>query len=124
MGSEREEEWCPPLPERTYLIDGTLEDIRGGGSSPATFLQPPVDGHAHTPPPVRRGGGSGGTPRPQHFDTSQLTRRGPCIPVRRATSPQPSAHPNLTPTCQPIAPLRSAHHTTPATAKMSARGQH
>uniref|UniRef100_A0A8B9K999 Roundabout, axon guidance receptor, homolog 3 (Drosophila) n=1 Tax=Astyanax mexicanus TaxID=7994 RepID=A0A8B9K999_ASTMX len=36
-----EEDWCPPLPERTYLIDGVAEDgpcppPRGDASSPAT----------------------------------------------------------------------------------------
>uniref|UniRef100_A0A8B9K9S8 Roundabout, axon guidance receptor, homolog 3 (Drosophila) n=1 Tax=Astyanax mexicanus TaxID=7994 RepID=A0A8B9K9S8_ASTMX len=39
--STDEEDWCPPLPERTYLIDGVAEDgpcppPRGDASSPAT----------------------------------------------------------------------------------------
>uniref|UniRef100_A0A8B9K650 Roundabout, axon guidance receptor, homolog 3 (Drosophila) n=1 Tax=Astyanax mexicanus TaxID=7994 RepID=A0A8B9K650_ASTMX len=40
-GDTDEEDWCPPLPERTYLIDGVAEDgpcppPRGDASSPAT----------------------------------------------------------------------------------------
>ncbi|KAJ8257018.1 hypothetical protein COCON_G00191700 [Conger conger] len=94
MGSDREEEWCPPLPERTYLMDGTLEELRGGCSSPAPSYShqstatltpsPPAPSYSHqssaalTPSPREEGRGPGGTPRPHHLDTAHLPRRGPC----------------------------------------------
>ncbi|XP_064158340.1 roundabout homolog 3-like isoform X2 [Anguilla rostrata] len=84
----RGEEWCPPLPERTYLIDGTLEEIRGGGSSPATSYSHQSTATL-TPSPREEGRGPGGTPHPHHLDTSQLTRRGPCIPVTVQGVPGP-----------------------------------
>ncbi len=60
-----EEEWCPPLPDRTYLIDGVMEDgpappPRGEASSPTTSYShqstatltpsPRDDGHCHDIP--------------------------------------------------------------------------
>lgn len=60
-----EEEWCPPLPERTYLMDGTMEDgpappLRGEAPSPTTSYShqstatltpsPRDDGHCHDIP--------------------------------------------------------------------------
>ncbi|KAI1893506.1 hypothetical protein AGOR_G00124420 [Albula goreensis] len=91
MGSDGEE-WCPPLPERTYLIDGTLEDGRGGGSSPATSYSHQSTATL-TPSPREEGRGSGDTPRPQHFDTSQLLRDTP--EIRYATPLRPPQQ------CQP-----------------------
>uniref|UniRef100_A0A672NUG0 Roundabout homolog 2-like n=1 Tax=Sinocyclocheilus grahami TaxID=75366 RepID=A0A672NUG0_SINGR len=64
MGSD-EEEWCPPLPDRTYLMDGVMEDgpappPRGEASSPTTSYShqstatltpsPRDDGHCHDIP--------------------------------------------------------------------------
>uniref|UniRef100_A0A672P0D7 Roundabout homolog 2-like n=1 Tax=Sinocyclocheilus grahami TaxID=75366 RepID=A0A672P0D7_SINGR len=60
-----EEEWCPPLPDRTYLMDGVMEDgpappPRGEASSPTTSYShqstatltpsPRDDGHCHDIP--------------------------------------------------------------------------
>uniref|UniRef100_A0A8C1IDA3 Roundabout, axon guidance receptor, homolog 3 (Drosophila) n=1 Tax=Cyprinus carpio TaxID=7962 RepID=A0A8C1IDA3_CYPCA len=60
-----EEEWCPPLPDRSYLMDGVMEDgpappPRGEASSPTTSYShqstatltpsPRDDGHCHDIP--------------------------------------------------------------------------
>nr|XP_015193162.1 PREDICTED: roundabout homolog 3 isoform X3 [Lepisosteus oculatus]XP_015193163.1 PREDICTED: roundabout homolog 3 isoform X3 [Lepisosteus oculatus] len=101
LGSE-EEDWCPPLPERTYLTDGPSEDVpspppRGEASSPATSY-----GHQSTatltPSPREEGRPSEDIPRLHHLDMPQLARRVPCgpVPVPRAPSPPlTQSNPNL-----------------------------
>ncbi|KAJ8378643.1 hypothetical protein AAFF_G00237670 [Aldrovandia affinis] len=88
IGSDAEREWCPPLPERTYLMDGPLEDVRAGGSSPATSYSHQSTATL-TPSPREEGRGQGDTPRPHHFDSSQLARRGP-VATQRVPSPPPA----------------------------------
>ncbi|KAJ8280104.1 hypothetical protein GJAV_G00050580 [Gymnothorax javanicus] len=88
VSSDREEEWCPPLPERTYLIGRALEDVQGGVASPATSYSHQSTATL-TPSPREEGRGSAGTPRPHHLDSSQLLRRGPCASATRQPTPDP-----------------------------------
>ncbi|XP_018610962.1 roundabout homolog 3 isoform X1 [Scleropages formosus] len=88
-----EEDWCPPLPERTYLMDGSVEDgppppPRGEASSPATSYSHQSTATL-TPSPREEGRPCEDIPRLQHPDTAQLARRLPCgpVPVPRAPSP-------------------------------------
>ncbi|XP_016345955.1 roundabout homolog 2-like [Sinocyclocheilus anshuiensis] len=96
-----EEEWCPPLPDRTYLMDGVMEDgpappPRGEASSPTTSYShqstatltpsPRDDGHCHD------------IPRLHQLEQPQIARRLPCgpVPVPRAPSPPLiQSNPNL-----------------------------
>ncbi|XP_045068405.1 roundabout homolog 2-like isoform X2 [Coregonus clupeaformis] len=101
LGSD-EEEWCPPLPERTYLTegceDGPAPPLRGGASSPTTSyshqstatLTPSPREESHHPPHD--------TARLHHNDGQHLARRLPCgpVPVPRAPSPPlTQSNPNL-----------------------------
>ncbi|CAB1316616.1 unnamed protein product, partial [Coregonus sp. 'balchen'] len=96
-----EEEWCPPLPERTYLIegceDGPAPPLRGDASSPATSyshqstatLTPSPREECRHPPH--------NTARLHHLDGQQLAWL-PCgpLPVPRAPSPPlTQSNPNL-----------------------------
>ncbi|CAB1352357.1 unnamed protein product, partial [Coregonus sp. 'balchen'] len=97
-----EEEWCPPLPERTYLTegceDGPAPPLRGGASSPTTSyshqstatLTPSPREESHHPPHD--------TACLHHNDGQHLARRLPCgpVPVPRAPSPPlTQSNPNL-----------------------------
>ncbi|XP_065115558.1 roundabout homolog 3 isoform X2 [Paramisgurnus dabryanus] len=100
MGSD-EEDWCPPLPERTYLMDGSIEDgpappLRGDASSPTTSYShqstatltpsPRDDSHCHD------------IPRLHQLEQPHIARRLPCgpVPVPRAPSPPlTQSNPNL-----------------------------
>lgn len=117
MGSD-EEEWCPPLPERSYLMDGMVEDgpvppPRGEASSPTTSYShqstatltpsPRDDGHFHD------------IPRLHQLEQPHMTRRLPCgpVPVPRAPSPPlTQSNPNLSANQEcpdNTVPHRSAH---------------
>uniref|UniRef100_A0A8C7WCG9 Roundabout, axon guidance receptor, homolog 3 (Drosophila) n=1 Tax=Oncorhynchus mykiss TaxID=8022 RepID=A0A8C7WCG9_ONCMY len=114
-----EEEWCPPLPDRTYLTegceDGPAPPLRGGVSSPTTSyshqstatLTPSPREESHHPPH--------NTAHLHHHDGQQLARydttnsktpslslpfcsRLPCGPVPVPRAPSPSftqSNPNL-----------------------------
>ncbi|XP_066564137.1 roundabout homolog 3 isoform X2 [Amia ocellicauda] len=118
LGSE-EEDWCPPLPERTYLMDGSMEDVpapppRGEASSPAASYGQQSTATL-TPSPRDEGRPSEDIPRLHHFDMPQVSRRLPCgpVPVPRAPSPPlTQSNPNLA-TLQegpdPSSPHRPGH---------------
>uniref|UniRef100_A0A8C7U4C9 Roundabout, axon guidance receptor, homolog 3 (Drosophila) n=1 Tax=Oncorhynchus mykiss TaxID=8022 RepID=A0A8C7U4C9_ONCMY len=107
-----EEEWCPPLPDRTYLTegceDGPAPPLRGGVSSPTTSyshqstatLTPSPREESHHPPH--------NTAHLHHHDGQQLARYDttnskshimlPCGPVPVPRAPSPSftqSNPNL-----------------------------
>ncbi|XP_028838623.1 roundabout homolog 3 isoform X2 [Denticeps clupeoides] len=102
LGSD-EEEWCPPLPERTYLMDGMDEEcgpcppIRGDASSPATSYSHQSTATL-TPSPRDETRACQDMARLHHLDAQQLVRRLPCgpVPVPRAPSPPlTQSNPNL-----------------------------
>ncbi|XP_038153751.1 roundabout homolog 3 isoform X2 [Cyprinodon tularosa] len=70
MDGGSEEEWCPPLPERTYLMEG-CEDQRNITSSPATSYSHRSTATL-TPSPQEEAGAPG---------DQQPSRRPPCGPV-------------------------------------------
>ncbi|XP_068600500.1 LOW QUALITY PROTEIN: roundabout homolog 3 [Brachionichthys hirsutus] len=90
-----DEEWCPPLPERTYLMegceDGPSTPLRNHASSPATSYSHQSTATL-TPSPHE-------DPRLNQLDSQQLSRRRlPCgpVPVPQAPSPPPArSNPNL-----------------------------
>lgn len=96
-----EEEWCPPLPERTYLIEG-CEDRpspphRGDASSPATSYSHQSTATL-TPSPREESRPPHDTPRLHLHDGQQLARRLPCGPVPVPQAPSPpltQSNPNL-----------------------------
>ncbi|XP_030648096.1 roundabout homolog 3 [Chanos chanos] len=101
LGSD-EEDWCPPLPERTYLIDGMAED--GPSPPPRGELSSPTTSYSHqstatlTPSPREETRPGHDLPRPHHLDGPQLARRLACgpVPVPRAPSPPlTQSNPNL-----------------------------
>uniref|UniRef100_A0A8C9W920 Roundabout, axon guidance receptor, homolog 3 (Drosophila) n=1 Tax=Scleropages formosus TaxID=113540 RepID=A0A8C9W920_SCLFO len=86
-----EEDWCPPLPERTYLMDGSVEDgppppPRGEASSPATSYSHQSTATL-TPSPREEGRPCEDIPRLHVCPCPR--RRLPCgpVPVPRAPSP-------------------------------------
>ncbi|XP_076876579.1 roundabout homolog 3 isoform X2 [Brachyhypopomus gauderio] len=92
MGSD-EEDWCPPLPERTYLLDGVSEDEplpppRGEASSPATSYSHQSTATL-TPSPREEGRPGQDAARLPHLELPQAARRLPCgpVPIPRAPSP-------------------------------------
>uniref|UniRef100_A0A8C4TLU8 Roundabout guidance receptor 3 n=1 Tax=Erpetoichthys calabaricus TaxID=27687 RepID=A0A8C4TLU8_ERPCA len=101
IGSDGED-WCPPLPERTYLTENASDDVpapppRGEASSPAASY-----GHQSTatltPSPREESRPSEDIPRLHHFDMPQLPRRIPCGPVAVPRAPSPpltQSNPNL-----------------------------
>ncbi|XP_051787854.1 roundabout homolog 3 isoform X1 [Erpetoichthys calabaricus] len=102
IGSSDGEDWCPPLPERTYLTENASDDVpapppRGEASSPAASY-----GHQSTatltPSPREESRPSEDIPRLHHFDMPQLPRRIPCGPVAVPRAPSPpltQSNPNL-----------------------------
>uniref|UniRef100_A0A9J7Z198 Roundabout, axon guidance receptor, homolog 3 (Drosophila) n=1 Tax=Cyprinus carpio carpio TaxID=630221 RepID=A0A9J7Z198_CYPCA len=111
MGSD-EEEWCPPLPDRTYLMDGVMED--GPAPPPRGVASSPTTSYSHqstatlTPSP-RDDGHCLDIPRLHQLD------RLPCgpVPVPRAPSPPlTQSNPNLAANQEcpdNTVPHRSAH---------------
>ncbi|XP_063059336.1 roundabout homolog 3 [Engraulis encrasicolus] len=135
MGSDEEEleeeEWCPPLPERSYLMgEGGEEDGSGGPPCPGAYPCPPPRGEASspttsyshqstatlTPSPRDEGRLGHDIPRLHHLDAPPHTRRLPCgpVPIPRAPSPPlTQSNPNLSANQEgPEAgtPQRSANH--------------
>ncbi|XP_039633630.1 roundabout homolog 3 isoform X1 [Perca fluviatilis] len=100
IGSD--EEWCPPLPERTYLIEG-CED---GPSAPQwNNASSPATSYSHqstatlTPSPHEESRTPHDLPRLSQPDGQQLSRRRlPCGPVPVPQAPSPllaQSNPNL-----------------------------
>ncbi|XP_039633634.1 roundabout homolog 3 isoform X5 [Perca fluviatilis] len=99
IGSD--EEWCPPLPERTYLIEG-CED---GPSAPQwNNASSPATSYSHqstatlTPSPHEESRTPHDLPRLSQPDGQQLSRRLPCGPVPVPQAPSPllaQSNPNL-----------------------------
>ncbi|XP_078122261.1 roundabout homolog 3 isoform X2 [Sander vitreus] len=99
IGSD--EEWCPPLPERTYLIEG-CED---GPSAPQwNNASSPATSYSHqstatlTPSPHEESRTPNDLPRLSQPDGQQLSRRLPCGPVPVPQAPSPlltQSNPNL-----------------------------
>ncbi|XP_072342822.1 roundabout homolog 3 isoform X4 [Scyliorhinus torazame] len=96
------DEWCPPLPERTYLVEGTHEEEgpppppRGEASSPATsYGQQSTATLTPSPREEVRSTGHGVTediPRLHQFEIPHLPRRLPVgpVPLPRPPTPPPS----------------------------------
>ncbi|MEE6484551.1 hypothetical protein FKM82_013906 [Ascaphus truei] len=96
------EEWCPPLPERTYLMENVQEDCpppppRGEASSPAhSYGQQSTA--TLTPSPRDEMRASEDIPRLHQFEMSHHPRRLPAgsVPIPRAPSPPlTQSNPNL-----------------------------
>ncbi|TRY88273.1 hypothetical protein DNTS_009321, partial [Danionella cerebrum] len=118
MGSDDEEEWCPPLPERSYLMDGALENCpipppRGEASSPTTSYS--HQSTATLTPSPKEDGHCQDIPRLHQLEQIQTPRRLPCgpVPVPRAPSPPlTQSNPNLSANqdyADSTVPQRSAH---------------
>uniref|UniRef100_A0A8C1VIY0 Roundabout, axon guidance receptor, homolog 3 (Drosophila) n=1 Tax=Cyprinus carpio TaxID=7962 RepID=A0A8C1VIY0_CYPCA len=113
-----EEEWCPPLPDRTYLMDGVMED--GPAPPPRGVASSPTTSYSHqstatlTPSP-RDDGHCLDIPRLHQLEQPQIARRLPCgpVPVPRAPSPPlTQSNPNLAANQEcpdNTVPHRSAH---------------
>lgn len=91
IGSD--EEWCPPLPERTYLMegceDGPSPPQRNNASSPATSYSHQSTATL-TPSPHEETRAPHDLPRLNQLDGQQLSRRLPCGPVPVPQAPSPS----------------------------------
>uniref|UniRef100_A0A8B9K6F5 Roundabout, axon guidance receptor, homolog 3 (Drosophila) n=1 Tax=Astyanax mexicanus TaxID=7994 RepID=A0A8B9K6F5_ASTMX len=86
-----EEDWCPPLPERTYLIDGVAEDgpcppPRGDASSPATSYSHQSTATL-TPSPREEARHCQDIPRLHHPEQSQSGRAFGSYPQLGLTQP-------------------------------------
>lgn len=100
LGSD--EEWCPPLPERTYLMegceDGPAPPQRNNASSPATSYSHQSTATL-TPSPHEENRAPHDLPRLNHLDSQQPSRRRlPCgpVPVPQApSSPLTQSNPSL-----------------------------
>ncbi|KAM8740938.1 roundabout homolog 3 isoform 1-T1 [Acanthopagrus schlegelii] len=100
LGSD--EEWCPPLPERTYLMegceDGPAPPQRNNACSPATSYSHQSTATL-TPSPHEETRAPHDLPRLHQLDSQQLSRRRlPCGPVPVPQAPSPSltqSNPNL-----------------------------
>ncbi|XP_031727452.1 roundabout homolog 3 [Anarrhichthys ocellatus] len=100
IGSD--EEWCPPLPERTYLMegceDGSCPPQRNNASSPATSYSHQSTATL-TPSPHEESRAPHDLPRLNHVDGQQLSRRRlPCSPLPVPQAPSPlltQSNPNL-----------------------------
>ncbi|XP_032905726.1 roundabout homolog 3 isoform X7 [Amblyraja radiata] len=96
------DDWCPPLPERTYLVEGASEEEgpppppRGEASSPATsYGQQSTATLTPSPREEARSSGHGVTediPRLHQFEIPHLHRRLPVgpVPLPRPPTPPPS----------------------------------
>ncbi|KAF0038773.1 hypothetical protein F2P81_009257, partial [Scophthalmus maximus] len=96
-----DEEWCPPLPERTYLMEGCengpLPPQRNNASSPATSYSHQSTATL-TPSPHEEPRAHHDLPRLNQLDGQQLSRRLPCGPVPVPQAPSPpltQSNPNL-----------------------------
>ncbi|KAH0623226.1 hypothetical protein JD844_031302 [Phrynosoma platyrhinos] len=101
--SSEVEEWCPPLPERTYLMENIQEEAcplpppRGNASSPANSYGQQSTATL-TPSPREEMRASEDIPRLHHFEIPHLPRRLPngSGPLPRASSPPlTQSNPNL-----------------------------
>lgn len=98
LGSD--EEWCPPLPERTYLMEGCEDGhcLRNNASSPATSYSHQSTATL-TPSPHEEPRVPHDLPRLNAPDSQQLARRRlPCssVPAPPALSPSlTQSNPNL-----------------------------
>ncbi|XP_023265932.1 roundabout homolog 3 isoform X3 [Seriola lalandi dorsalis] len=100
IGSD--EEWCPPLPERTYLMegceDGPSPPQRNNASSPATSYSHQSTATL-TPSPHEETRAPHDLSRLNQLDGQQLSRRRlPCGPVPVPQAPSPpltQSNPNL-----------------------------
>ncbi|XP_074468155.1 roundabout homolog 3 isoform X4 [Sebastes fasciatus] len=99
IGSD--EEWCPPLPERTYLMegceDGPPPPQRKNASSPATSYSHQSTATL-TPSPHEETRAPHDLPRLNQLEGQQLSRRLPCGPVPVPQAPSPlltQSNPNL-----------------------------
>ncbi|XP_034034778.1 roundabout homolog 3 isoform X2 [Thalassophryne amazonica] len=99
IGSD--EEWCPPLPERTYLTEG-CED--GPSAFQNNNASSPTTSYSHqstatlTPSPHEETRAPHDLPRLNQPDSQQQTRRFPCGPVPVPQAPSPTltqSNPNL-----------------------------
>uniref|UniRef100_A0A8C2ZI40 Roundabout, axon guidance receptor, homolog 3 (Drosophila) n=1 Tax=Cyclopterus lumpus TaxID=8103 RepID=A0A8C2ZI40_CYCLU len=97
IGSD--EEWCPPLPERTYLMEGCEDEPsppqRKAASSPATSYSHQSTATL-TPSPHEESRAPHDLPRHNHADGQH--RRLPCGPVPVPQAPSPlltQSNPNL-----------------------------
>ncbi|XP_047463148.1 roundabout homolog 3 isoform X2 [Mugil cephalus] len=92
LGSD--EEWCPPLPERTYLMegceDGPTPPLRNNASSPATSYSHQSTATL-TPSPHEEPRAPHDLPLPRlnQLEGQQLSRRLPCGPVPVPQAPSP-----------------------------------
>ncbi|XP_076017397.1 roundabout homolog 3 [Genypterus blacodes] len=96
-----DEEWCPPLPERTYLMegceDGASPPYRPSASSPATSYSHQSTATL-TPSPHEEPRAPHDLSRLNQQDALQLARRLPCGPVPAPQAPSPpltQSNPNL-----------------------------
>ncbi|CAK6968429.1 roundabout homolog 3 [Scomber scombrus] len=91
IGSD--EEWCPPLPERTYLMEGCeggpSPQQRNNASSPATSYSHQSTATL-TPSPHEETRAPHDQPRLSQQEGQQLSRRLPCGPVPVPQAPSPS----------------------------------
>ncbi|KAG7224640.1 hypothetical protein INR49_011393 [Caranx melampygus] len=99
IGSD--EEWCPPLPERTYLMegceDGPSPPQRNNTSSPATSYSHQSTATL-TPSPHEETRAPHDLSRLNQLEGQQLSRRLPCGPVPVPQAPSPplaQSNPNL-----------------------------
>ncbi|XP_062870679.1 roundabout homolog 3 [Trichomycterus rosablanca] len=88
-----EEDWCPPLPQRTYLMDGVAED--GSFAPPRGEASSPTTSYSHqstatlTPSPKEEARHCNDIPRLHQSEQHHPGRRLPCgpVPIPRAPSP-------------------------------------
>nr|XP_057942480.1 roundabout homolog 3 isoform X2 [Doryrhamphus excisus] len=84
------EEWCPPLPERTYL----MEDCEDGPCQ-KNYASSPATSYSHqstatlTPSPHEEFRANHDQPRLNQQDSQHLSRRLPCGPVPVPQAPSP-----------------------------------
>ncbi|XP_078787176.1 roundabout homolog 3 isoform X4 [Oryzias latipes] len=99
IGSE--DEWCPPLPERTYLMEGCENGLsppeRNSASSPANSYSHQSTATL-TPSPHEEAWPQPDAPRPNPVEGQPLSRRLPCGLTPGPQAPSPTltrSNPNL-----------------------------